>query len=77
MYLMNKWMFFCYFKFYICILGRYDVFLFNVECLDCEKDIFFKIEDLISRGFWFGSFRIYDGNLILCLNLIRMYFYMV
>lgn len=48
MYLMNKWMFFCYFKFYICILGRYDVFLFNVECLDCEKDIFFKIEDLIS-----------------------------
>lgn len=46
MHLMNKWMFFCYFKFYTCTSGRYDVLLPNVECLDCEKDISPKIEDL-------------------------------
>lgn len=76
MHLMNKWMFFCYFKFYTCTSGRYDVLLPNVECLDCEKDISPKIEDLISRGFWPGSPRIHDGNLTLCLNIIRMHFYM-
>lgn len=79
MYTCMQWInacLFCYFKFYTCTWGRYDVLLPNVECLDCEKDISPKIEDLISRGFWPGSPRIHDGNLTLCLNLIRMHFHM-
>eukprot|EP00105_Crassostrea_gigas_P045393 XP_019929541.1 PREDICTED: uncharacterized protein LOC105344968 [Crassostrea gigas] len=56
--------------------GRYDVLLPNVECLDCEKDISPKIEDLISRGFWPGSPRIHDGMYLFSEDLLRLFDYL-